>query len=112
MYSVGCVSRNVESIIIAMSLLSSSFNNIFKNRNKMKKKILSVATACLFAAGLLLSFSENQHGQISLIGKTQAEVSPYLYQTYWAICPDGTTEIILCGQGYDTCMPSGMCPGM
>jgi hypothetical protein len=77
----------------------------------MKKKILAVATACLFTAGTLLSLSENQHGQISLIEKTQAEVSPYLYQTYWAICPDGITRIILCGQGYDTCIPDGMCPG-
>lgn len=77
----------------------------------MKKKILSIATACLFTAGILLSLSENDHGHISLIEKTHAEVSPYLYQTYDAICPDGT-HIIVCGQGNSTCIPLGVCPGM
>lgn len=75
----------------------------------MKKNLLKLATAGLFAGALLLSISAVPGGKVSLIKKAQAENSG-IRKTYIIPCDDGTgRSIILCGVGASSCSPLGNC---
>lgn len=74
----------------------------------MVKRVLKFTTACLFFGALVLSISTNSHGRISFV--KQAKADGGAYQVYGATCPDGVTQIIVCGEGGNNCTPSGKCP--
>jgi hypothetical protein len=75
----------------------------------MKKTILTLTTACFFAAAALFTFSTNSTGHFSLFKKAQAigdnKWIPYFYE-----CPSQIVHIIVtCGAGGNGCFPTGNC---
>ena len=74
----------------------------------MKKKVLGIATVCLFTAGNFLSLSQNSDGSFSLVKNAKSETEPQNLKPYLWTCPNSAV-IIVCGAGFTSCTPE-QCP--
>ena len=76
----------------------------------MKNLLFGLTIALLFMGALLLSFSTNSKGSISLIRQANASgVANNTWQAYFLICPNGHQTIVVCGAGGSGCLPVGTC---
>lgn len=72
----------------------------------MEKISLKVLTIFFFLPALLITFSKDSKGSGSLINSSKA-LGPGR-KTYVVTCSDGD-QIIVCGVGSSTCIPTGQC---